>query len=211
MLPLRRFSKRQLSGAGKCAACAANASAENVASQAQASRKRQLEECLLWGEAESSADPEEKQYVQALLASVESARRVDAASDCARGAAHAASQAMCPLDSTNRGRQMLERLGWEPGEGLGARRDGNLFPLTAEMLKSQRNTSGLGSVNEELEPFQPPLTRISLESHPQDHAVVPPLFMPTEGGVTNQPTFTSTSMPTSRRLITDSVFQKFPL
>jgi len=143
-LPLSRFSKRQLAGAGKCTACAAVASAANVSAQADASRKRQLEGSPDLLARLCAADPAEAQYARELLAGVDEARRAAVEASCERAAQAAAAQVVGP---TNRGHALLEHLGWVPGTGLGARRDGATLPA-ALTLKQQRGRSGLGSFAE---------------------------------------------------------------
>jgi len=73
---------------------------------------------------------------------VEEARR---ASIAARrlSSEESAAQAASPLDASNRGHRMLERLGWEIGSGLGARQDGEVLPV-AIRLSERRGAIGLG-------------------------------------------------------------------
>lgn len=49
-----------------------------------------------------------------------------------------------PLDTSHRGHQLLVRLGWIPGDGLGAASSGALEPLAA-YLPTQMTKQGLGS------------------------------------------------------------------
>lgn len=49
-----------------------------------------------------------------------------------------------PLDETNLGNIMLQKLGWSPGEGLGRESSGNTKFITAVVRKER---SGLGIVN----------------------------------------------------------------
>mmetsp|Transcript_3225 Transcript_3225/g.7303 ORF Transcript_3225/g.7303 Transcript_3225/m.7303 type:complete len:172 (-) Transcript_3225:213-728(-) len=49
-----------------------------------------------------------------------------------------------PLNESNKGHQMLTRLGWVPGSGLGAQACGATVPI-AQLLASQRHTRGLGN------------------------------------------------------------------
>jgi len=49
-----------------------------------------------------------------------------------------------PLDTSHRGHQLLVRLGWTPGDGLGAAKGGALEPLAA-YLPTQTTRQGLGA------------------------------------------------------------------
>jgi pSer/pThr/pTyr-binding forkhead associated (FHA) protein len=48
-----------------------------------------------------------------------------------------------PLDHTNKGKQLLEKMGWTYGTGLGSSRDGRVDPLTPA---TQKGKKGLGSL-----------------------------------------------------------------
>ncbi|KAL1511224.1 hypothetical protein AB1Y20_006036 [Prymnesium parvum] len=133
--PPSAFSRRQLSGKGRCARCAADSTAANLREQAEARLKRGREDSAAgsYGSERSRADEE---YEHALLQSVEEAQ-----------AAHEKSKrrAQPPLDESNPGHQMLQRLGWEVGTGLGARSDGEVVPLAVSHCP-QRNRLGLGQL-----------------------------------------------------------------
>ena len=51
---------------------------------------------------------------------------------------------------SNKGHVLLRRLGWEPGQGLGAGERGGLTPL-AQLLPTQRHKGGLGVGSEAIE------------------------------------------------------------
>ena len=47
-----------------------------------------------------------------------------------------------PLDTANKGGQMLRSMGWQDGTGLGANAQGDVLPIS---LSTQRGRQGLGS------------------------------------------------------------------
>ncbi|EOD18276.1 hypothetical protein EMIHUDRAFT_461394 [Emiliania huxleyi CCMP1516] len=132
--PLRSFSARQRSpqGKGRCTACAASAYAANTAEQQAAAKRRRLEEAATpatapplaggarGGRADSCSDDE--RYEESLLSCVEAFRPAPAA-------------APAPLDASNVGHRLLQRLGWSPG-----RRNFALMPSAS----SQRDCSSAG-------------------------------------------------------------------
>eukprot|EP00966_Prymnesium_polylepis_P305773 7065873-Prymnesium_polylepis.2 len=138
MKPLVAFSKRQLAGKGRCVACAAQSTASNLAQQAEGRQKRgremaaglALDECCR-GEQDDD-DP----YVRELLRGVNEARAEQARRRTCSAEAAA-------LDERNPGHQMLQRLGWSTGSGLGARGDGELLPVS-HALAAQHDRRGLG-------------------------------------------------------------------
>ena len=177
LLPASHFSARQLAGKGKCQACAKQASAANLVQQADQVRKRRRdgEDGIdLWaaglgsiGEPswqapggfrfsaqgdelqgretagrETEGDDAEEQYVQELLRGVEEARRAKAQASAARRAA-----ASAELDASNAGHGLLQRLGWEPGTGLGSQQQGALLPA-ASLLPGQLDKKGLSRADE---------------------------------------------------------------
>jgi hypothetical protein len=101
-----------------------------------------------------AADPAEERYISELLEGVEEARRASIAAARRRAAEGSAARPNGPLDASNKGHRMLERLGWEPGTGLGARQDGEVVPV-AIGLQERRcislGMSGLGSAAGERE------------------------------------------------------------
>ena len=175
LLPPSQFSARQLAGKGKCQSCAKQASAANLVQQADQVRKRQRDgedDLDRWmglgsteetprsaaagfhgaaqggeprgGEAEA-ADAEER-YVQELLQGVEEARRAKARAGVARRDAAAAPAV--PLNESNAGHNLLQKLGWEPGTGLGSQQQGALLPA-ATLLPGQLGKRGLSRADEE--------------------------------------------------------------
>ena len=132
LLPRKQFSKRQLSqGHGRCHACAAKACAVNVAKQA---RKRPVDEML-----DDDDDSDDERYKASLLRGVEEARR--SSGSCSAGAASSSADLTLPIDASNPGHRMLQKLGWVPGEGLGLQGQGDLDPLA---LVSRQGRAGLG-------------------------------------------------------------------
>lgn len=131
-LPLKKYSARQLSGKGKCHACASQSSALNEAQQAK--RKRDDIGFFLMGTSEG-VDSEDE-YVRELLHGVE----------VARNARKSSVQPEPVLDESNPGHRMLQRLGWTPGSGLGARSDGAIMPAAVTLL-TQQDKRGLGQVD----------------------------------------------------------------
>jgi hypothetical protein len=142
-LSVSRFSKRQLAGAGRCSTCTAKVCAANEQSQAEASCKRRREGEADWVDLICAPDPAEERYVCELLEGMEEARRASIAAARRLSSEESAARAAGPLDDSNLGHRMLERLGWEPGTGLGARQDGQVLPIAIE-LPQRRGTSGLG-------------------------------------------------------------------
>ena len=88
----------------------------------------------------------EEQYVQELLRGVEDARRAKAKASVAQRAAAAAEPAV-PLSASNAGHGLLQRLGWEPGTGLGSQQQGALLPA-ASLLPGQLDKRGLSRADE---------------------------------------------------------------
>lgn len=131
-LPLKNYSSRQLSGKGKCHACASQSSALNKAQHA----KRRRDDIDFFFMGTSEGIDSEDEYVRELLHGVE----------VARNARKSLVQPEPVLDESNPGHQMLQRLGWSPGSGLGARSDGNILPV-AVALHSQQDKRGLGQVD----------------------------------------------------------------
>ena len=158
LLPASQFSARQLSGKGKCQSCAKQASATNLVQQAEQARKRQRgsehDAMMEWWQAQGeeeepgvAADAEEERYVQELLRGVEEARRGGKARTATQSAASAAAAEPVSLDESNAGHALLQRLGWEPGTGLGAQRQGALLPASSH-LPGQRDKRGLSQADE---------------------------------------------------------------
>ena len=96
------------------------------------------------GGRETEGDDAEEQYVQELLRGVEEARRAKAQASAA--AAHRAA-ASAELDASNAGHGLLQRLGWEPGTGLGSQQQGALLPA-ATLLPGQLDKKGLSRADE---------------------------------------------------------------
>lgn len=140
-LPLRSFSARQRSpqGKGRCTACAASAYAANTAEQQAAAKRRRLEEAATpatapplaggarGGRADSCSDDE--RYEESLLSCVEAFRPAPAA-------------APAPLDASNVGHRLLQRLGWSPGAPIGQRGAAAAGSVSGE--PTQRDRRGLG-------------------------------------------------------------------
>jgi len=93
-------------------------------------------------ETEGEGDASEEQYVQELLRGVEEARRSKAQASAVQRAA-----ASVELDASNTGHGLLQRLGWEPGTGLGSQQQGALLPA-ASLLPSQLDKKGLSRADE---------------------------------------------------------------
>ena len=93
-------------------------------------------------ETEGEGDAAEEQYVQELLRGVEDARRSKAQASAVQRAA-----ASVELDASNTGHGLLQRLGWEPGTGLGSQQQGALLPA-ASLLPSQLDKKGLSRADE---------------------------------------------------------------
>ena len=151
-LPLSQFSARQLAGKGKCAACAKQSVAANLAQQAGQARKRGRDEQEdAWWETQpvQSVDPEEERYIEELLRGVEEARRAKSRDAAASGPATG------PVSATNRGHVLLKKLGWAPGTGLGAQEQGGLQPAAQE-LPAQQDKRGLGTSHAAAAAMEPP-------------------------------------------------------
>ena len=135
-LPLARFSKRQLSPAGKgrCIACAKQATTLNEIAQ----RTYQQQGAAGRWELERSGDDasEEDEYTAELLRVAKRAR--------AKPSAEAVPASHTPLDESNAGHRLLCKLGWTPGSGLGVGGLGEPVAI-AEIQRTQRDTAGLGS------------------------------------------------------------------
>lgn len=145
-VPIASFSARQLAGKGRCPACACMASHLNQQEQQRAKRPRYAELIELGGAVEelsdaAESDDSEAEYERELLRGVEEAR-------AAAAAAAGAQRPEQPLDASNAGHQMLRKLGWTPGSGLGAPgHDGAPQPEpvpASEAIRSQRDRRGLG-------------------------------------------------------------------
>lgn len=138
-LSVSRFSKRQLAGAGRC-----STSLPRCAPPTKSLRQRRLGEGEAgWVNLMCASDPAEKRYVCELLEGMEEARRASIAAARRLSSQESAARAAGPLDASNRGHHMLERLGWEPGTRLGTRQDGQVLPV-AIGSPQRRDTSGLG-------------------------------------------------------------------
>mmetsp|Transcript_40129 Transcript_40129/g.66598 ORF Transcript_40129/g.66598 Transcript_40129/m.66598 type:complete len:277 (-) Transcript_40129:239-1069(-) len=125
-LPFSSYSTRQLSGKGKCKVCAAQSCLANQQVQQAISTKRKHEDII------STLDPGDAAHRRELLSRVDEARKLYQRELCAP-----------TLDKQNTGHRMLERLGWLPGTGLGAQRDGAICPAALEM-PSQCDKRGIG-------------------------------------------------------------------
>lgn len=140
LLPRKQFSKRQLSqGHGRCHACAAKACAVNVAKQA---RKRPVDE-MLDDDDDSDNDSDDERYKASLLRGVEEARR--SSGSCSAGTASSSANLTMPIDASNPGHRMLQKLGWVPGDGLGLQGQGDLDPPA---LVSRQGRAGLGDTGD---------------------------------------------------------------
>lgn len=139
VLPRKQFSKRQLSlllsqGRGRCHACAAQACAVNVTRQA---RKRPIDAL----EASDDDDSEDERYKTDLLRSVDEARR--SGGGTSTGATSLPADLSVPIDESNPGHRMLQKLGWMPGSGLGLQGQGGVDPPA---LVSRQGRCGLGQL-----------------------------------------------------------------
>ena len=123
---LAKYSRRQLSGKGKCPRCATLSTAANLEHQA----KRKREDSPEPSQNASVSNSEDEAYEQELLRSVDEARK------CAHG-----THVPHGLDEQNAGHRILRRLGWEPGSALGSQQR-EQAPLPSPPSQSDRR--GLG-------------------------------------------------------------------
>lgn len=135
LVPIASYSARQLNGKGNCPSCAKRASEANLARQADQGRKRQRDDLLL--DLSADDDSEDEAYAAELLRGVEEARRHAQANERPMEQAGAD----VAIDEANPGHRMLQRMGWSPGDGLGARNHGRVDPPAPP---SQIDKRGLG-------------------------------------------------------------------